>query len=264
MCLGISATALMLAAFFRILERAAGRAPAWHGTITLWSGLAAALLSLLLWHNRVPSATAGFSLPIAVQIAGFVLASICAWLEWRSRETFFSLFVLPVAAALLAVAALGERLLVGTQFSGPWFLLHVGFSIAGECLFFMACLAGVTYLFALRRLKGKNRIRAVSFFPPLLRLETLMTGFLGGGCLLFALGIAGGFIWSWLQFAIIDPLEPKKALSAVLLLLLGSMLAARHAGSLSGPRLAWGIIAGFVISMTLAFGIDSSMHWYPR
>lgn len=262
--LGVAAISLLLAAFFRILERAAGRTPAWHGTIALWLGLAATVVSMLTTHCPGISAIAGFSLPLAVQIAGFVLAGICAWLEWRSRETFFSLFVLPVAAALLGLAAIGERLLVGSHFRGAWFLFHVGFSIAGECLFFMAALAGATYLFALKRLKDKNRVRAVAFFPPLLRLESLMTGFLGVGCVLFALGLAGGFIWSWLQFSMFDPLEPKKAASTLVLFLFGSMLAFRLAGRLSGPRIAWGVIAGFTLSMLIVFGIDSRMHWYPK
>ncbi|HEY9070451.1 MAG TPA: cytochrome c biogenesis protein CcsA [Candidatus Ozemobacteraceae bacterium] len=262
--LAIAVVALLLAAFFRILERAAGKTPAWHGTLTLWIGLAAAFASFLGHPGAATGAQAGFSLPLALQIAGFVLAAVCAWLEWRSRETFFSLFVLPVSAALLTVAAVGERLLVGTQFRGPWFLLHVGFSIAGECLFFMAALAAITYLIALKRLKDKNRLRAVSFFPPLLRLESLMTGFLGGGCVLFAAGLFGGFAWFWLQFAILDPLEPKKALSSLLLVVFVAILLLRRREKLPGPRFAWSIIAGFLLSMVLTFGIDSTAHWFPR
>ncbi len=262
--LGIAAGSLLLAAFFRILERAAGRTPAWHGTIALWLGLVAALVAMLMTSGQKAAASAGFSLPLAVQIAGFMLAGICGWLEWRSGETFFSLFVLPVAAALLGLAALVEKLLLGSHFSGPWFFLHVGFSIAGECLFFMAALAGATYLFALKRLKEKNRVRAVSFFPPLLRLEKLMIRFLNGGCILFAIGLAAGFAWSWLQFAVFDPLEPKKGLSTLVLLGFGGVSVATRAGRLSGPRVAWGVIGGFLLSMFVVLGIDSSMHWYPK
>nr|MBP7634233.1 cytochrome c biogenesis protein CcsA [Candidatus Ozemobacteraceae bacterium] len=199
-----------------------------------------------------------------VQIAGFILAGICAWLEWRSGEIFFSLFVLPVAAALFGLAALVEKLLLGSHFSGPWFFLHVGFSIAGECLFFMAALAGATYLFALKRLKEKNRVRAVSFFPPLLRLEKLMTRFLNGGSSLFAIGLTAGFVWSWLQFAVFDPLEPKKGLSTLVLLGFGGVSVATRMGHLSGPRVAWCVIGGFLLSMLVMIGIDSSMHWYPK
>lgn len=262
--LGIAAVSLLLAAFFRILERAAGRTPAWHGTIALWLGLGAAVAAMLMAQEQKNAAPAGFSLPLAIQIAGFVLAGICAWLEWRSGETFFSLFVLPVAAALLVVAALGEKLLLGSHFSGPWFFLHVGFSIAGECLFFMAALAGATYLFALKRLKEKNRVRAVSFFPPLLRLEMLMTRFLSGGCVLFTIGLVAGFVWSWLQFGIFDPFETKKGFSILVLLVFGGISVASRTGRLAGPRIAWGVIGGFVLSMLVVLGIDSSMHWYPK
>jgi len=262
--LGIAVISLLLAAFFRILERASGRTPAWHGTIALWLGLVAALAAMMMTHGQKTSMAAGFSLPLAVQIAGFILAGICAWLEWRSGEIFFSLFVLPVAAALFGLAALVEKLLLGSHFSGPWFFFHVGFSIAGECLFFMAALAGATYLFALKRLKEKNRVRAVSFFPPLLRLEKLMIRFLNGGSSLFAIGLTAGFVWSWLQFAVFDPLEPKKGLSTLILLGFGGVSVATRMGHLSGPRVAWCVIGGFLLSMLVMIGIDSSMHWYPK
>ncbi|HNV73009.1 MAG TPA: cytochrome c biogenesis protein CcsA, partial [Candidatus Ozemobacteraceae bacterium] len=184
-------------------------------------------------------------------------------IEWRSREVYFSLFVLPLSIPMVLLAMLRTNMLEGPEFGGPWFLLHIFGTIAGECFFFLAALASATYLYLVRNLKQKNRGRALFFFPPLSRLDSLITAFTGVGLGLFFLGLFTGGIWSMNRYGALALHHPKVQGALAIFLLVGGLLSARLSTGWAGPRWAWACLLSFCLSIILIFGIDGSLHWRP-
>lgn len=256
------ALAYGLAAFFRVREKVAGSTMKWHGLGAMGVGFlfhAGALLVLFFAGHGV----AEFPLRSAFLGAGAFLVLACFLTELLVHETWFSIFALPVSGLLVVVSPLLEEVLEGTHFRGPLFLGHVFASIAGECFFFLGAISGATYLFLTRKLKQKNRLRAVHFLPPLARLDSLTVSFIAVGVILFAVGLTLGALWSVSSFGTITILEAKRGASVGVLLFYGVLLLARKRGQLSGHRLSVMTLLGLAASLGLVFGIQGTAHWYP-
>ncbi len=222
-------------------------------------GLAAHLGAgaLLLMGGAAPE---HFSSRAAFLLAAGVLALVCAALEWRAGETFFSIFGLPLAGILVGFAGLSESVWQNPLFERPWFLAHVAAAVAGECFFLMAAVSATTYLFMVRRLKSKNRLRALQVFPPLAQLDRFTVLFLQSGVAAFGVGIAFG-AWGWVgAFGLSGLLGPKKILSAASFVFFAALLAARSRHVLVGPRWSMLTIAGFVGSLSVLL-VDRGTHW---
>lgn len=252
-----------LAAFFRFMEKVRGTPTlGWHGTVSAFIGLAthsAVLLHLL----SASSPYTRFPPSLVILVAALTLVISCLFLEWKTRETYFSLFVLPLAIPLVTLAQFRTGILNGPEFSGPWFFLHILGSIAGECFFFLAALAAATYLYLVRNLKQKNRNRALFIFPSLSRLDSLIATFSGIGLTLFFIGLFSGSIWSWDRYGILEFGHPKKWGALAIFLLVGTLYGARAWSGWAGPRWAWACLISFGLSLLLIFGIDGNLHWRP-
>jgi ABC-type uncharacterized transport system permease subunit len=255
--------AYLLAAFFRALTTFAGRDMLWHGRIALSSGLVAHLAFVAaLWFGGSPTPS-GFPLQGVPVLASLTLVFLCVALEFFDRETFFSLFVLPLAALLLLLSPLTQHWLEGTHFQGLWFLTHVVAAVLGECFFVMAGLAAATYWYQVRKLKGKNRLRATTFFPPLARLDALTLRFLGAGTLAFAIGVGLGASWSVSSFGHFHWSGTKQKISLLVLFYFLALLGARWRALLVGPRLAAFTVVGSLLATAMAVLAHDPAHWFP-
>ncbi len=213
--------------------------------------------ALLLMGGAAPE---HFSSRAAFLLAAGVLAAVCAALEWSTGETFFSIFGLPVAAILVGFAGLSEQVWQNPLFERPWFLAHVAAAVAGECFFLMAAVSAGTYLFMVRRLKSKNRVRALQVLPPLAQLDQFTVLFLRSGVAAFGLGIAIG-AWGWIEaFGLAGLLAPKKMVSAAALVFFAGLLAARRQQWVVGPRWSMLTIAGVIASLSVLL-VDRGTHW---
>jgi len=235
----------------------------WHSWAALSLGLIFHFTGLAM-NLQENLTTKGFSLQNTSLVSSVILVASCFALEIFSGEIFFTIFILPIAIALLIISGISVPLLEGPHFRGPWFLTHVGFSIAGECFFFMASVSAIAYLFVVRKLKSKNRLRAMYFFPSLARLDNFTLWFVGVGFILFSIGISFGCFWSWYYFGGISLIETKKAISLGVMLFFAIILLGSRAGKIAGPKLAILSILGFLTSLALAIGVDSRLHWFPQ
>lgn len=258
----LSCLSYALAAFFRVLEKVSGRPMTWHGWGALIAGFGGHLGVLFLLMGSADQPT-GFPTQGAPLAAGLILVFICTILEITSRESFFTIFVLPLVIGLVGLSPLARAWLTGTHFQGGWFFTHVAAAVAGECFFLMAGLSAAASWYEVRKLKGKNRLRAMKLLPPLTRLDGFIVQFITMGFTCFALGLALGCYWSVLHFGRIDLWQPKQVGSIAILAYFAILLSGRYAGRITGPRLTSLTIIGSVLSLAMTFFANGSMHWFP-
>ncbi|MDD3146689.1 MAG: cytochrome c biogenesis protein CcsA, partial [Candidatus Riflebacteria bacterium] len=196
-------------------------------------------------------------------IAGALSLGICtAIIEHGLKETFFSTFSLPASIVMLFCSTFTDGVLMGGQFSQRWFAFHLLLSILGECFFFIAAISSLTYFYVVRRLKKKNRLRAVFFFPPLARLDDLTFKLIAAGTLAFLTGLAAGFYGNYSFFIGFTP-GVKHIFALLLLAFYLFIIIARKPLKLTGTRLATMALIGFFLSIGLITLPDNSEHWQP-
>lgn len=258
----LSCLSYALAAFFRVLEKVSGKPMTWHGWGALIAGLGGhlAVLALVLNGADQPSS---FPMQAAPLAAGLILVAICTILETTSRESFFTIFTLPVVIGLTALSPLARAWLIGPHVEGGLFFVHIAAAVAGECFFLMAGLSASASWYEVRKLKSKNRLRAISMLPPLSRLDGFIMRFIVMGSICFALGLGIGCYWSYEHFARIDLWQPKQAASIAILIYFLGLLAGRRAGMIPGPRMTTLTIFGCFLSLAMAFLANGPLHWNP-
>lgn len=197
----------------------------------------------------------------------FLTGAMCmgfttAVIESGLKETFFSIFSLPVSIVMLLCSTFVDGVMTGGQFSQGWFAVHLLLSILGESFFLIAAVSSATYFYVVRRLKKKNRLRAVFIFPPLARLDDLTFKLIGTGTAAFAAGLVAGLYGNWSYFVSFSP-GGKHIFAGLLLLFYTFILLARKPMRLSGTRLATLAIIGFFLSIGLITLPDNARHWQP-
>ncbi|MBU1107564.1 MAG: cytochrome c biogenesis protein CcsA [Candidatus Riflebacteria bacterium] len=251
--------AYALATFFRVKEKVAGRSLPLHANLSFWLGLVCnAILALEIFafdgiylHYRT------------LFIVGALSLALCtAAIERLLKENFFSIFTLPASFALMLCSIFAGGKLSGGQFAHGWFALHMVLAILGECFFLIAAVSSVTYLFVVRRLKKKNRLRAVFFFPPLARLDDLTFKLIVFGTAVFAAGLAIGLYGNLSYFAGFTP-GGKHIFAGFVLVFYLALIITRRPFKLTGNRLAMLAVAGFLLSVGLMVIPDNSVHWQP-
>ena len=257
--LGSTLLAYALATFFRVKEKVAGRSMPLHANLSFWLGLVCnTILALEIFalgdvylHSRT------------LFVVGALSLALCtAAIERLLKETFFSIFTLPACFALMLCSIFADGKLAGGHFAHGWFALHMLLAILGESFFLIAAVSSVTYLFVVRRLKKKNRLRAVFYFPPLARLDDLTFKLIVFGTSVFAAGLGVGLYGNLSHFTGFIP-GSKHIFAGFVLAFYLMLIIARHPLKLTGNRLATLAVAGFLLSIGLMVIPDSSGHWKP-
>ncbi|PKL45278.1 MAG: hypothetical protein CVV42_18800 [Candidatus Riflebacteria bacterium HGW-Riflebacteria-2] len=251
--------AYALATFFRVKERVAGRLMPLHANLSFWLGLVCNLV-LALEIFALGESHLHYRTLFVVGALSLSLSTVA--IERVLKETFFSIFTLPVSFVFMVCSTFVDGKLAGAHFAQGWFALHLLLAILGECFFMIAAVSSVTYLFVVRRLKRKNRLRAVFFFPPLARLDDLTFKLIVSGTVVFAVGLAAGLYGNLRHFDAFAP-GGKHIFAALLLLFYLALVIARRPLKLAGNRLAMLAVTGFVFSLGLVFLPDNELHWKP-
>ncbi len=248
-----------LATFFRVKERVAGHSFRHHSNFSLALGLTCNTVMVF-------RAFAGSDADLHYRelfLAGALCMGISTAIsEHGLKETFFSIFSLPASIVMLLCSTFADGVLSGGQFSQRWFAVHLLLSILGESFFLIAAVSSTTYFYVVRRLKKKNRLRAVFIFPPLARLDDLTFKLIGTGTAAFAAGLAAGLYGNWSYFVSFSP-GGKHIYAGLLLLFYTFILLARKSMRISGTRLATLAIIGFFLSIGLITLPDNARHWQP-
>jgi ABC-type uncharacterized transport system permease subunit len=150
--------------------------------------------------------------------------------------------------------------IAGEHFSETWFIVHLITSIAGESFFMIAAISSATYLFVVRKLKSKNKLKAVFMFPPLTRLNDLTYKLIKAGILVFFIGLALGLHGNYRYFNEFQP-AAKHYFAGLVLFYYFAVALLRKPLKLAGPRLAIAAIIGFILSLILVFVPNNDLHW---
>lgn len=233
-----------------------------HSRLSLLAGIGFNLVLLYLsTHSARTSAEFGLSSFLVIAALSLALASI--FIELMLQENYFSVFSLPISLALLLMSLLTTGQVSGAHFTKTWFIAHLLASITGEGFFMMAAISSATYLFVVRKLKSKNRLKALYLFPPLARLDNLTYRTIIFGALLFLFGLIIGLYGNYLHFSGFSPVL-KHYFSFVVLLYYLAIVFLRARLNLAGPRLANAALLGFALSLALIFIPDNDLHWLPE
>ncbi len=257
--LALTAICYVIATFFRIREKVAGQPMKNHSRMSL---LAAIFFNLQLLYVFTDTTrhSAEFSLGGFFIIGALSLAMATIFIELLLQESYFSAFSLPICLVMLLMSLLMRGHIAGDHFSQPWFLIHLIAAITGECFFLIAAISGATYLFVVRRLKSKNKLKAVSLFPPLTRLDSLTYRTIMIGTLLFLIGLGIGLYGNMKHFAGFSPVF-KHYFSVGVMAYYGLIVIMRQKLQLAGPRLASAALLGLALSVALVLLPDNHQHW---
>ncbi|MGM0599157.1 MAG: cytochrome c biogenesis protein CcsA [Candidatus Rifleibacteriota bacterium] len=250
-----------LATFFRVREKVVGSRMKNHSKISFIIGL---ILNVILFYLTVSSENGNSQLETAslLEAASLTLAACTLFVELGLKENYLSIFSLPVCITILVLSLLVSGSIEGAQFSQTWFIAHLISSIAGECFFLIAAISSASYLFVVRRLKKKNRLKAVFLFPPLSRLDNLTYRLIVAGTITFALGLLLGLYGNYEHFYAFKPAF-KHYYSIIVLIYYLILCLFKYKLKLTGPRLANAALIGFILSIGLILIPDNSLHWKP-
>lgn len=251
--------AYAVATFFRVKEKVADRSFKHHANFSLFLGLVCNAIMTV----KVFALSDAFLHYQSFFIVGALSLGICTLaIEKGLKETYFSIFTIPAMVVFLLCASFVDGKLAGAHFSQGWFAVHLLLAILGECFFFIAAISSVTYFYVVRRLKRKNRLRAVFFFPPLTRLDDLTFKLLAAGTSIFFIGLGVGLYGNFAHFAEFSP-GSKHIFSLIVLAFYLLIVIMRKPLKIAGTRLATLALAGFLLSLGLITIPDNTSHWKP-
>jgi ABC-type uncharacterized transport system permease subunit len=170
---------------------------------------------------------------------------VTGYLVWGSnpRYRLLGIAVMPVAAALLALAWAGGGTGVGGAEGAGWTLdAHVGLMLAAFASFTVAAAVALLYLFEERRLKRRDAHVLRLRLPSLEALDRLAARVALIGLALLSVGIVVGL--TRLEASEIDL---AMAVTMLLWALYAVTLVLRRETGLRGRRLAWSLVAGFTL-----------------
>jgi ABC-type uncharacterized transport system permease subunit len=185
----------------------------------------------------------------------FVWFVVGAYLIWgcRPRYRLLGVVVMPVAAALFAVARLGGGIhdAAAPRYDALFLVLHVGLVLAAFAGFTIAAALAALYLWEERRLKRRSADILRLRVPPLAALERLARRTIDVSLPLLTLGVAAGIVRLREDGRALDALE---VLTLATLLVYGAVVVARPAGR----RAAYVSLGGFVLVVVARLALAGS------
>ena len=175
-------------------------------------------------------------------LSWFVVSGYLVW-GCKPRYRLVGLAVMPLAAGLLVVAWAGGGTGVETTNRGGWVLAtHAGLMLASFASFTVAAAMAVLYLYEERRLKRRDAALLRLRLPSLEALDHLAARVALAGLALLTAGIVFGIVR-----LDTEELDAAMTVTVVVWAVYASTLVLRREIGLRGRRLAWSLLAGFVL-----------------
>ncbi len=196
------------------------------------------------------------------QLSGLVLIATISWLSvigfFKVKLKMLGTFVAPFATFIILLQFFtaprhGHVLIPGTS---GWGYTHIIFSLLGEAFAICACAVSVMYLLQQQALKKKQLARINSATPPIDKLERTLIASLWVGFTFITLALISGAIYTQFFLATITSSLGTKIVwaMAVWLWYLITLLA-RNIFNVSGRKIAWMSLWGFLLLMIALFGL---------
>ena len=216
-----------------------------HGLFALLGIHFLEILLRMLHMERFPLAN---SAEAATALA-FALSLMYAFLEWRIGVKTTGWFVLIIALMLQIYSSFFITIEANVPdfFSNPFFVFHTSSVMLGYAALFISGLYGMMFLMLFYQMKSGGFGLFYQKLPPLDTLGEMCGKTITPGFILLTLGITMGIYWRMQSFPEDSHFDPKVVFAYgiwvyYLILALGWL-----AKKVTGKRLAYGSLAGFVL-----------------
>ncbi len=192
----------------------------------------------------------------AMSVVSMLACIAYAFARLRYKVDLIGAFVGPFALTFLVGSrAVAERSEFSPRFTGAILPIHIATLMLGYALFTLAFGAAVLYLVQERRLKNKQLGSVGQRLPPLDALDKAELRFLLFGFPFLTIGILAGTVFARSAEVGSDvsrlPALFRAILGYLTWLIFALVLLLRVVAGWRGRRAAYGIIAGFVVAMTV-------------
>ena len=150
----------------------------------------------LYFHAVAPQRTPLSSERDFYLVAAWVLAAVYLYLSWRRPHSVFGLFVLGLVLVLIAVAVLfaSPEPYGRTEATHAWQLIHGLSILAATVSLFLGFIAGVLYLWQVRRLKRKRPPLRVVRLPSIEWLQRANIHAVWASVIMLGIGLVSGVL----------------------------------------------------------------------
>jgi ABC-type uncharacterized transport system permease subunit len=213
-------------------------------------GIAGAGLGVSAWKGGQL-----FSLLAAVTVAGYLV------LDFRYQLPVAGAFVAPFTVAVMVPAHLvhSTSRVIAPEISHSLVLfVHVGASILGTGVLALAFGLALLYLASEKQVKNKRPGRLFARLPSLDLLDRAGYRLAVWGFVFLSLAIATGSLVSHEATGAAFPLEPKQGFAILAWTLFASLIQARLVAGWRGRRVAFLVVAGFVLLVGTYVGLLSA------
>lgn len=199
------------------------------------------------------------------QLSGLILVTVISWLTvtgfYTVKLKMLGTFVAPFATFIILLQFFtaprqthviegGINILAST---------HILFSLLGEAFAICACAVSLLYILQQNALKRKQLARINSATPPIDKLERTLVVCLWVGFMFITLALISGAIYT--QFSLINidsPLGMKIIWAMAVWLWYLIILLARNIFNVSGRKIAWMSLWGFLLLSIALFGLTGT------
>jgi len=196
-----------------------------------------------------------FSLLAAVTVAGYLV------LDFRYELPVAGAFVAPFTVAVMVPAHLVEsnsRAIAPQLTNSMVLFVHVGAAALGTAVLALAFGLALLYLASEKQVKNKRPGRLFARLPSLELLDRAGYRLAVWGFVFLSLAIATGSLVSRESTGASFPLEPKQAFAVLAWALFASLIQARLVAGWRGRRVAFLVVAGFVLLVGTYVGLLSA------
>jgi ABC-type uncharacterized transport system permease subunit len=213
-------------------------------------GVAGAGLGLSAWKGGQL-----FSLLAAVTVAGYLV------LDYRYELPVAGAFVAPFTVAVMVPAHLvesSERAIAPQVSNSLVLFVHVGAAALGTAVLALAFGLALLYLASERQMKSKRPGRLFARLPSLELIDRAGYRLAVWGFVFLSLAIATGSLVSREATGATFPLAPKQGFAILAWALFAALIQARLVAGWRGRRVAFLVVAGFVLLIGTYVGLLSA------
>lgn len=163
-------------------------------------------------------------------------------------------FVLPPAAASLALQACFHNNVIVAFANDPLFMIHIAIALLAYSLFTFAALHALLMAAAERSLHQKTSLIKLPNFPPIMTMETLLFRIIGLGFILLTLTLISGMLFSEQIFHQALKLNHKNIFTIISWLIFGSLLLGRARYGWRGRTAIRCTLTGFSVLLLAYIG----------
>jgi cytochrome c-type biogenesis protein CcsB len=223
----------------------------------------AAIIARFVWGGHLPVT----SMHEAASFFAWCIVLILFFLEFRYKIGIMGSFILPIAFAIMLIAAFLPRVMAPLDpvLKTPWLWIHTVFAFMGNAAFAVAFGVGIMYLIQEHYLKSKHIRGLFQRLPSVQILDEINHKLITIGFPLLTMAIITGALWAESAWGKYWRWDPKEVWSLITWFTYAGILHLRFTAGWRKKRAAILSIIGFAIVLFTFFGVNflfKSIHTF--